>query len=109
MERVWQSNLDLTFFQHLVLGPEVSPLPKPAGETGDAVALGVLAARLYAVFDRTIYSYDGASWSGALHTVSGLFNDLSNIDLEGMEYLVMAHSGGVDYSSDGQAWASVGE
>ena len=63
---------------------------------------------LYAVFGRDVYRYNGASWSTSLHTLGDDFNTITNGDLEGIEYLLIAHENGVAYSLDGDTWHETG-
>ena len=65
--------------------------------------------RLYGLFGRNVYRYDGASWGTALHTLAGIFNTVKHVELDGEDYLAIAHSEGVAYTNDGDTWFENGQ
>ena len=65
---------------------------------------GELGGSLYAVFARDVYRYDGASWTSSLHVLNGTFNSMTHVDLDGEDYIAIAHSRGVALSNDGDTW-----
>ena len=105
VDRVWWGGLDLSYRGHLVLPRRADDVPKPVG-AGEFVAWGELAGDLLGVFGREVYMYDGASWGPVLHTVEGDVNLVRHVDLGGDDFLVIAHSLGVDYTTDGTTWAT---
>ena len=107
IDRVWWSTLNLSHRGQLSLPRRADAVPKPTGATAFK-GFGELGGRLYAVFGRDVYRYDGASWSASLHTLGDDFNVITNGDLEGIEYLLIAHENGVAYSSDGDTWLDTG-
>lgn len=101
VDRAWFSTMNLSHQGHLLLPPRADPVSKPVGVFK---GFGQLGGTLYGVFGRQVRSYDGASWGAVLHTLVDDFNQIANIDLDGEEYLVVAHEAGVAYTTDGTTW-----
>ena len=108
LDRVWWApGVDLSHIGHLVLAPRADAVPSPTGAS-DFKGFGQLAGQLYGVFGRDVHRYDGASWSGVLHSIRDDMNHITTIDVDGVEHLAIAHEAGVAYSADGTTWRDTG-
>ena len=108
IDRVWWATLDIGHRGHLVLPPRADAVPTPLGASGFH-AFEQLGNRLYGLFGRNVYRYDGASWGTALHTLAGVFNAIKHVELDGEDYLAIAHSEGIAYTNDGDTWFENGQ
>ena len=106
-DRIWWGTMDLSFNGHMVLPRRADAIPKPVG-AGELRGLGRLGGSLYGVFLKDVYSYDGASWGTALHTLGGKFNSMEHSEIDGEDYLVIAHEEGIAYTNDGTTWLDTG-
>ena len=106
-DRIWWGTMDLNFNGHMVLPRRADAIPKPVG-AGELKGLDMLGGSLYGVFLKDVYSYDGASWGSALHTLRGSFNSMEHSEIDGEDYLVVAHEEGIAYTNDGIDWADTG-
>ena len=70
--------------------------------------MGVLDGFLYAVITRTIYKYlGGGNWGSAVKTLTGNPTQVTNFSIGETEYLIVAHTEGVSYTSDGSTWVDI--
>lgn len=110
-DRLWFSTFDSSHKGHLVLPPRADPIPMPAG-VENIVGWGTLSGALFGVFQDEsvfrVYRYDGGSWGAPLHTLRGDFNTIDHVEIDGDDHLVVGHTLGVAYSSNGQDWSETG-
>ena len=105
-DRCWWSTCNLRQKRHLTL-PRLTTTTAASGVAG-GWAVGFLNERLnviYAGFGTAVRSYNNTtdSWGSTLATLPAVATDSLNIRLGGVEYLVIATTGGYTYF-DGTTW-----
>ena len=105
-DRSWWSTCNLRQNRHLTL-PRLTTTTAASGVTG-AWEVGFINERanaIYAGFGTAVRSYNSTtdSWGSTLATLPGLATDSLNIRLGGVEYLVVATTGGYTYFN-GTTW-----
>ena len=109
-DRCWWSNMDLSHDGHLILPPLATRLPAPTVPDRPRL-IGELNRRMYGVFNRNILVYDtvDGEWSTPVHVIpedeSPIY--MTNVSVGDQRYLVLCHSGGMAYSSDGVEWLDI--
>ena len=104
IDRLWWSTFDISYEGHMVLPPRVQMLPA-LSNVGIVTALGDLNGYIYAVFNRSVYRYEPADgWGSAVHTLDGDPTHMVRMTVGGENTLLVAHSEGVAYTTDGETW-----
>lgn len=103
--RCWWSDANLRAKGHLTL-PGLATQTAAATVSAAVGVIGELANEVYATFGTKVHKYNNStdSWGTAVHTLPAAATDILTIQLGGTTYLVIAHTGGYSYSSDGTSW-----
>ena len=109
IDRVWWSTADLSYRNHLVLPPKVTPISAPTN-LGEITTVGGFQGSLYAVFNRSVRRYvpETGSWT-EVHTVIGNPREMLILTINDAENLVINHSEGIAYTADGDTWDDTSE
>jgi len=103
----WWSTCQTRHHGHLAL-PQLATLTAASGALGSFTVgvIGELASEVYGVFGTDVRKFDNTtdSWGSSLHTLPAVATDVITVRLGGTVYLVIAHTGGYTYTSDGAAF-----
>ena len=107
--RLWWSTFDISYEGHMVLPPRAQMLPA-LSNVGVVTALGDLDGYIYTVFNRSVYRYDPVNgWGSSVHTLDGDPTHMVRMTVGGENTLLIAHSEGVAYTTDGETWQDTSE
>ena len=106
LDRCWYSSAYLRHKRHLTLPPLVTATAA-SGVSGviEVGVIGELSDSIYASFYTSMrqYSVGTDTWTSR-HTLPAEATDVITVLLGGTTYLVVAHTGGYSYTSNGTSW-----
>lgn len=104
--RAWDSELQLRFDGHLVL-PGLDTLTA-AGAAADVGVISELANVIYAAFGVDFRSFNDTTnvWTNVATLPAAATDEVNNVRLDGTVYMIIAHTGGYTYTSDGAVFTN---
>jgi len=102
--RAWDSELQLRFKGHLVL-PGLAT-QTAAGAASDVGVISEYANIIYAAFGTDLRSYSDTTnvWTNVDTLPAAATDEINNARLDGTVYMIIAHTGGYTYTSDGSTF-----